>query len=158
MNKQQRNLIINSLLLVAGLMTAISGSVLQIGYHMGRLSAEANVWGASQGQWSDWHKVLASVFLILVGYHFWVHWKWYEVVLSRGLLRKNSRILILTLVMILVALTGLAPWLMDLMGADQLLRETMIEIHDKLAIILIIYLVLHLTRRAKWYVRAVGRR
>ncbi|MCX8055970.1 MAG: hypothetical protein N3A67_09940, partial [Ignavibacteria bacterium] len=52
---------------------------------------------------------------------------------------------------VLVAITGLTPWFIDLLKGNELLRKVFIEIHDKLAIILVVYLILHVIRRMKWF-------
>jgi len=66
-------------------------------------------------------------------------------------MRKNLQVIILTVLFILVALTGLIPWFIDLSGTINGFRVGLIEIHDKLTLVLIIFLVLHFVKRSKWY-------
>lgn len=157
MNNVRLKFTVNALLLLMGLVVTVSGLVMQVEYHMGRLPIAQSVWGMEHGQWSGVHKFSAVVFMLLVAYHVWVHWKWYEVVFSKGLFRKNSQILVFSLLMALVSLLGLVPWLVDLLGGNQVARDTLIEIHDKLAIVFAIYIILHLFKRMKWYIKTLSK-
>ena len=66
-------------------------------------------------------------------------------------MRKNSQVITLSLLFLMVAVTGLLPWSIDLSGGTTILRLLFIEIHDKLALVLVIYLVLHVIKRYKWF-------
>jgi len=54
----------------------------------------------------------------------------------------------------LVAITGLVPWFIDLLNYNSILRLILIELHDKLALLLIIYLILHVIKRNNWFLSA----
>lgn len=58
---------------------------------------------------------------------------------------------IFSLLFVLVAITGLTPWFIDLLKGDLMQRKVFIEIHDKLAIVLAVYLILHVIKRIKWF-------
>lgn len=154
MKKQVTRFIINLALLIAGTLTVYTGLLLQVKYHMGNhgfIDMNNHVYGISYTGWSCIHKisiVVLSLFMIL---HFILHWKWYTTVIKKGLWTKNQQVLGLTFIFILVATTGFAPWFIDLTKGDDSLRKAFIEIHDKLALILAVYLILHITKRIKWF-------
>lgn len=150
----QMKFMINSLLLLSGVVMTLSGVVMQLKYHMGRLSIQQSVWGLEHGQWSGLHKLTAVAFLLFIAIHIWIHWKWFRGVIAKRLWRKNSQLCTLALLMVVVTVVGLVPWLVDVCGGgDALVRDMLIEVHDKLAIVLAVYLVLHFVKRAKRYAK-----
>jgi hypothetical protein len=168
--------VINNVLLLTGLIMIVSGLTLQLGFHVGggrqyegnrhainqqqsyeqarEIDELKNVCGFTYHEWSTIHKVAIVLFSLFMIYHFYTHWRWYKTVIAKQLIRKNLQVIILTVLFILVALTGLIPWLIDLSGAKSTLRFVLIEMHDKLTLALIIFLVLHFIKRSKWYKRA----
>lgn len=165
-----RAFLINNLLLLSGLGMILSGLTLQFGFHMGEhrnrnigfhqplqyeqireIDMVKKVWGLNYSEWATTHKVAIVLVSILVMYHIYTHWKWYKGVISKNLLMKNKLVITLSALFLLVAITGLVPWFLDLSGSTNILRIHFIEIHDKLALILFVYLVLHVTKRFKWF-------
>ncbi|HNX65720.1 MAG TPA: DUF4405 domain-containing protein [Bacteroidales bacterium] len=166
--------IINNLLLLAVIFTVVSGLVLQVGFHMAETESQhgsrnvvhestvgyevmrgidplSTVWGIKYKDWSAIHKIAIVFFSALMIYHFAIHWKWYKGVLSKGLSGKHRQVLILTVLFLLVAATGFIPWFIDLSGGTSALRMVFIEVHDKITLILIIFLAMHLLKRIKWF-------
>ncbi len=166
--------IINNLLLISGLVVIFSGLVLQIGFHMGgtnghpveshgmqtpsmqyeqlrEIDTNKIVCGFNHADWSTIHKSIIVLFLLLIIYHTYVHWKWYRVVIAKHLIGKNRQVMILSVLFLLVAITGLIPWFIDLSGSMSVSRIHFIEIHDKLTLVLIVFLVLHIIKRYKWF-------
>ncbi len=172
-NGMLNNFLVNNLLLLCGLVTIFSGMVLQIGFHMGHDRTQAGSYGIQQQSiqyeqmrqidtnkivcgfnytsWSDIHKVVIVCFSMMLIYHTYIHWKWYKGVITKNLINKNSQVIILTTLFLLVAATGFIPWFIDLSGGTSDSRMLFIEIHDKLTFVLIVFLVLHFVKRAKWY-------
>jgi hypothetical protein len=95
--------------------------------------------------------MLVVSLLMLV--HFALHWKWYTTVIRTRGFAKNRLTVTLTLVFLAVALSGYAPWLVHWVGGAPLLRRALVEVHDKLAIVLSIYLTIHVARNLPWFVR-----
>ncbi|PKP27891.1 MAG: hypothetical protein CVU06_00700 [Bacteroidetes bacterium HGW-Bacteroidetes-22] len=171
-----RHFIVNNLVLLAGLLAVLSGLILQLGFHMGgsaegirgedqpqqvvyeqirALDSGKMIWGMNYYDWSVVHKVAIVVFSLLMIYHVYTHWKWYKGVLTRHLFRKNAGVLILTLLFLLVAVTGFVPWVIDLLTAGKgIERMVFIEIHDKLTLLLIVFMVLHVVGRWRWFATA----
>jgi len=154
MEKHINSFIINLGLLISGLLSVFSGLLIQVEYHMGNhgsIAMNDHVFGISYYGWSDIHKISIVILSLLMTFHISLHWKWYKVVIKKRLVAKNIQVLILSVVFILVAITGFIPWFIDLMNGDVMLRKTFIEIHDKFAIILSVYLILHIIKRLKWF-------
>lgn len=151
---------VNLGLFVFAIASVFSGMLLQVNYHIGNHGANAIdgcVFGINYGGWSVIHKMTALVFFMLVIFHFFQHWKWYKAVFVRRLLAKNRQVLILSLVFVLTAISGLVPWCVGLLDGAEILRKIFIEIHDKLAIVLTLYLILHIIKRFRWFFTAVER-
>lgn len=173
-NKTLTGFIINNLLLISGIMTILSGLIMQLGFHIGGhgeqsvggqhillqsekyeqlrgIDMNKFVWGLNYPDWSTTHKIAIVLLSIVMTYHFYAHLKWYKNIIAKGLIRKNHQAIILSVLFLLVALTGLIPWFIDQFQNTGGLRLALIEIHDKIALVLIIYLILHVTGRIKWY-------
>jgi 2-oxoglutarate ferredoxin oxidoreductase subunit delta len=167
--------LINNLLLISGLVMIFSGLVLQLGFHMGRhgghpvgvhgvqsqpiryellreIDPNKIVCGLSYSGWSATHKFVIVCFSLLMIYHTYVHWRWYKGVIKKHLMGKNKQLIILSVFFLLAAVTGFISWFIDLSGGASTIRMFFIEIHDKLTLILIIFLFLHTIKRYKWFV------
>lgn len=141
-------------LLVFGIATVFSGMLIQIKYHMGHhgdIAMNDQVLGINYPGWSAIHKISIIVLTLLMIYHVYQHWNWYKAVFRKKLIAKNQQVLVLSLLFILVAFTGITPWLIDLLNGNEIYRKVFIEIHDKLTLILAIYLILHIIRRMRWF-------
>ena len=169
------NFIINSLLLVSVLFMILSGLVLQQGFHRSDageqlisfqegqhhqamqyeqvrgIDSNKIVWGLNYPGWSTVHRLFIVFFSLLIIYHVYVHRIWYKRAIRKNLIRKNIQMFILSALFFLVAVTGFASWFVDLSGNSLILRILFIEIHDKLALFLIVFLMLHVVKRAKWF-------
>lgn len=154
MEKNINRFIVNLGLFVFGIASAFSGMLIQIKYHMGNhgnIAINDFVLGLNYHDWSVVHKISIVVLTLFAIYHIYQHWKWYKGVISKRLFAKNQQVLIFSLLFVLVAITGLTPWFIDLLKGNEMKRKVFIEIHDKLAIILAVYLLLHVIRRMKWF-------
>lgn len=152
--------IINAGLLFTGFLAAYSGFLIQFSYHMGhhgQIDANKMVLDINYSGWTDIHKIsilLLSVFMI---FHIIEHWIWYKTCIKKNLIKKNRQVFILTTVFILVAITGYIPWIIDLTVNDQITRKIFLEIHDKLTLILLVFLILHVAKRLKWFITTLRR-
>ena len=166
----------NNLLLIFGLVTILSGLVLQMGFHFGgpdvhqvgvheaqaqsmqyeqlrKIDTNKIVCGFNYPDWSAIHKFAIVCLSLLMMYHLYAHWKWYKGVITKRLIHKNTQVIILSVLFLLVAITGYIPWFVDLSGSTSILRMLFIEIHDKIALVLIIFLFVHIIQRLKWMVK-----
>lgn len=166
--------LINNLLLLLGVVMIFSGLTLQLGFHIGdhgnklvaqslestqaipyeqirEIDTSKIVCGFNYPDWSAIHKYAIVFFSLLMVYHLYAHWKWYKGVIAKRLMGKNIQVITLSILFLLVAITGLVPWFIDLLGSTNILRMAFIEIHDKLALVLVVYLILHMIKRFNWY-------
>ena len=147
-------LLVNLGLLLFGSSTVFSGLLIQVKYHMGNHGIIDNnsVFGINYAGWSDIHKV-SIVFITLISvFHIIQHWDWYRIIIKKKLITKNKQTVGLTLVFIVVVITGYIPWIINLIGGNEITRKTFIEMHDKLALVLLVYFILHVSKRLKWYI------
>jgi 2-oxoglutarate ferredoxin oxidoreductase subunit delta len=174
------NFLINNLLVIFGFVMIFSGLVLQIGFHMSGsdkhqigasvvksqsieyeqlrgIDRNAIVYVLSYSDWSTTHKFTIVFFSLLMVYHTYIHWKWYKVVITKHLIGKNRQVIILSILFLLVAATGLTPWFIDLSSGNSIIRMLFIEIHDKLTLILIVFLILHFIKRVRWFAAAYAK-
>jgi len=171
-SKYLSSFLVNNLLLLSGAAMVVSGLVLQIGFHVGGATMQnerkmkshaanieqfreidpANtVWDICYITWTIIHKYVIVIFSLIMIYHIIAHWKWYKGVITKHLISKNKQVITLSVLFVLVALTGFIPWFIDLSGSKSIIRLVFIEIHDKLAIVLTIYLIFHIIKRVKWF-------
>lgn len=156
MKKLIKSYITNVGLLISASAMVFSGLLIQFRYHMGNhgsIDTSNNVLELNYQVWSSLHKYASTIYSIFMISHFALHWLWYKAVLSKGMLSKHKEVAGLTIIFILVALTGLIPWIIHISQGDEFLRKAFMEVHDKLALILFIYLTLHITKRLKWFIR-----
>jgi Pyruvate/2-oxoacid:ferredoxin oxidoreductase delta subunit len=167
--------LLNNLLLISCIVMIVSGLILQLGFHAGgsgghhtgshgvlsqsmqyeqirMIDLNKIVFALTYRDWSTTHKIAIVFFSMFLIWHINDHWKWYKRVFTKHLIRKNIQVKLLSVLFILVAVTGLIPWLIDLSDSSSGLRLVFIEIHDKLALVLVIYLILHICKRIKWFV------
>ena len=165
--KKLNKFTINHALLFSGFVMVFSGLTLQLGYHMNEhgegilkepsqmilyeqfrgIDTGKIILGLNYHDWSVTHKSAIVLVTLLMIYHIYTHWNWVKAIINKLLFRKNIQMITLSVLFLMVAVTGLVPWLVDLSGGTNILRLIFIEIHDKLALILIVYLVLHIYKR-----------
>jgi cytochrome b len=155
MKKNIKSFIVNSGLLFSGLSAVLSGMLVQVKYHMGNdgqipISDQISVF--SYVNLTSIHKISIIILTILMVLHISRHWELYGMIIRRKLIKRNIQVLTLSVLFILVAITGFLPWSIALMDGNEIIRKTIIEIHDKLAILLTIYLILHIIKRMRWLV------
>ncbi len=147
------SLTINLGLLFSGFLSVFSGLLIQVEYHIGKHGISKHVLGIDYQGWSLIHKYSVVILFLLAIFHIYLHWKWYRTVIRKKLFSKNKEVLGLSIIFLLVAITGFLPWIMFLVDGSQDVRNTFIEVHDKLAIILIVYFIMHLAKRLKWFLK-----
>ncbi len=142
-------------LIISGPVMAFSGLIIQCFYHIGNhgtIDHKSMALGLSYTEWTDIHKISIIILSIFVIIHIRLHWTWYRAVMKNRAV-KNIQVIILTVIFIVVSVTGFIPWAIHMAGGSDIIRRNYIEVHDKVAIILGIYLFLHIKKRFKWYRR-----
>lgn len=146
--------LVNLGLFIGGFASAFSGILIQVVYHIGNhgnIAINDSVFNINYYGWTVVHKISIVVLSLLMIHHIYQHRRWYKTVIVKKLFKKNQQVLIFSLLFVLVAITGLTPWFIDLLNGDEMQRKVFIEIHDKMALILTIYFILHILKRFKWY-------
>ncbi|MBI1751215.1 MAG: DUF4405 domain-containing protein [Acidobacteria bacterium] len=165
----------NLTLLASGLVTTISGLAIQVEFHLGAASRALRpstltsavdtleipvhtVGGLNKFQWASVHKFSITVFSFLLIQHVITRRSWYRDLTRRGSHFSHPQLLWLTILMLLVAVTGLAPWGIAFFGGSPHIRFILIEVHDKLALPLTILLLLHVVQRISRFISRVNPR
>ena len=144
-------------LLLVGSAMAFTGLLIQFKFHMGhhgRGDVNTVFLGLDHSGWSSAHRIAIVAVSVLAIVHIMLHWNWYGTVLRKRLLSKNRLAVTLTIVFVLAAITGYVPWLAGLAGAPAAVRRGLVEVHDKLALVLFGCLLLHVAKRANWFVHS----
>jgi hypothetical protein len=160
MPSQLSRLATNLGLLLTAAAVSFSGSVIQLGYHMGHhggIDMARRVCGLSYAGWSTTHKAAIVLLSVLVAVHVVHHWKWYTAVVRKRTYGKNKTATVLTILFVVTAVTGYIPWLVDWAAGSQAARKAFIEVHDKITWFLLVYFVLHAVQRFKWFLDALRR-
>jgi hypothetical protein len=150
--------VINLGLLLFGSVMAFSGLLIQFSYHMGNhggIDTNNMVLGINYSGWSEIHKAAIIMVSVLMIFHIIQHWEWYKTIVKKHLVTKNLQAITLSIIFIFVAITGYIAWLIRLAEGDDTTRKGFIEIHDKLALILFVYLILHISKRLKWFMTSL---
>jgi hypothetical protein len=150
----KRNTGINICLIIVSLTTILTGFVIQLRYHMGRLPAIEETWGLAYSGWLLLHKSSIVVFSFLMLFHVISHLKWYRVVIAKRMIVRNKQTIILSIIFIFTTVTGYTAWFAYILNTGvssdvMMFRKAFVEIHDKLAIILTIYIIGHVVKRIK---------
>jgi len=156
MTKPNQNLLfgINNMLLLSGIVTALTGLTIMLHYHMGNhggIIITERFLGIDYTSWSWIHKTSTIVMSLLATYHILLHWNWYKNVFHKKLVTKNRQVLFLSFIFSISFLTGFIPWLLQVSDITDFNRRFLLEIHDKTGRVLIIFLILHLRKRLKWF-------
>lgn len=154
------NLITNLGLLLAGMAMALTGFVMQFGFHLGHhgsIDEKNPFWGMYYSGWSNSHKVSVVIVSLLFISHIVLHGKWYETIIKKKLLARNKLVVTLTIIFLMAGITGYIPWLMKLLGGSDPTRKIFIEVHDKITLVLFASLVIHVVKSFRWFVAAFAK-
>lgn len=147
------NFYVNLAALALFMVTIATGMVLQLQYHMHHLPDGALVLGLGRHGWLTLHKISAVTSLACILHHCAHHWRLIVTVTKKKLyLKKMSAGIVsyyLFLVFVPTALTAMASWIF-LKGH---VRFMLVEVHDKLALLLVFVFLAHLVTRAGWMVK-----
>ena len=149
------NFYLNLLNFIPFLIVIITGLILQIAYHMHRLPDNYLVSGLNKPGWLLLHEISASISLAGIIIHCMLHWKFITTTTKKIFNRKSkTRILssyYLLIIYIPTFLTSIGSWIF--FNDKDSTRHTLVEIHDKLALILIIFSLIHIISRFGWMMR-----
>ena len=146
--KAIRNYYVDIVLLLPFILSLVTGLVLLI-YHTGKPFEEEtlNIVGDS---WLIIHKVLSIVTFSMVVIHLFLHFNWLKKLFALKLKNKHKGINIaLFILFLLTVLTSALSWLI----VNDIETATLLRgIHNKLGLLLIVFLVIHLKNYFNWLI------
>lgn len=129
----KRIFVIDWILIVVFIVSAISGFGLHVAGH-----------GSSHKIWHNWavfHVLGSILFLIAAIFHVATHLEWYKGIIKKGIGRKSKVTAILSVIFLLLSVTGLA--LLGINGANSLFGLW----HYKIGVITIVVALGHVIKR-----------
>jgi ferredoxin len=126
-------------LLLSTMALIFTGLSIQIGYHMGNhghIEVNDTFIGMGYHTWSLMHKTISAIFAVMVTVH---------IYLQRKFLKHNRKTAII-LILTITALTGFLAWCCSFSESTMFVRKALIEIHDKITLILFLVMIVHLLR------------
>ena len=129
----KRIFVIDWILIVVFIMSAISGFGLHVAGHGGT----HEVWH----NWAVFHVFVSMLFLIAVIFHVAMHLEWYKGIIKNGIGRKSKVTAVLSIIFLLLSVTGIV--LLGVSGANSPLGLW----HYKTGIIMTIIAVWHIIKR-----------
>lgn len=129
----KRIFVIDWILIVVFIMSAISG----FGLHIAGHENNHEVWH----NWAVVHVVGSVLFLITIIFHVTTHWGWYKGIIKKGIGRKSKVTAVLSVIFLLLSVTGIL--LLGVNGANSSLGLW----HYKIGIITTVIAVGHIIKR-----------
>jgi hypothetical protein len=149
------NFFINLLNFIPFLIVIITGLILQVGYHMHHLPDGYVVSCLNKSGWSILHKISASISLAGLITHFMLHWNFISVISDKILRKKSIATATLSYWLFIISvptcLIAMTSWIF--LNHGDIARHILVEIHDKLALLLIILFIMHIISRAGWIIK-----
>lgn len=146
------NFYVNLLNIIPFLFLIITGSILQIEYHLLKLPTDYLIANLNKADWLVLHKISAIISLMGVIIHCILHWNVIKIHSSILFVKKTIKRIPSSYYLLLVAipttLTALFSWVFIHSTSNN--RTMLIEIHDKIALIVIILSTIHIFSRLKW--------
>ncbi|MBN2403042.1 MAG: DUF4405 domain-containing protein [Spirochaetes bacterium] len=151
------NFYLNLLNFLPFVILTVSGMIIQIEYHIHELPDAYVVSGLNRSGWLLIHKISSVISFAGIVLHCIMHRKYIVTVTKKILNRKNKPKILLSYYLLIIyipaSLICLFTWIF--LNHEDTLRHTLIEVHDKLTILLIIFTAMHLIQRAGWMVRTI---
>lgn len=141
--------LLNLGLLGTGLLSAVSGFLIQFTYHMhhgAAVRATRLVWGLGYQAWAVVHQVSSVLMLVIALWHLWLNRKPLLALLKRaGHGRRQARALFVLFTIAVV--TALVAWIAGTLFDGKLVERALVEVHDKIVIPMAILMVMHTWQR-----------
>ena len=147
-----KSLVVNISLIIFACIMALSGLIIQFNYHIGHhgeIDKNIKALGLDYTNWANLHKISIVFVLTFLGFHIYKNINWFKSILKKGLKKGNKQTFWLSIIFVITAITGILPWIIDTANSDYIFRKLLIEIHDKIALILTILLLIHILQRIK---------
>lgn len=129
----KRIFVIDWVLVFAFVVSAVSGFGMHVAGH-----------GNSHSLWHNWavfHVCGSALFFVIASLHIVAHWRWYKGIIKNGIGRKNKVTAVLSIVFLVLSLTGVA--LLGVSGPNSPLGLW----HYKIGIVMVVISIGHIVRR-----------
>lgn len=148
-SKSRINYYVDLLIIPPFLLLIITG-LFMLAYHSGKPYPEAII-GKNGNFWLSVHQVLAFISFVMIAVHLYLHFSWIKKLFS-GKLKNKYRIRNLALFILFFAttLTSVLPWL--ILGESDF-ATLLLGLHNKIGLLLIIFLIIHLYTYFGWLFR-----
>lgn len=150
--------ILDIIILILFILLAINGLLMQKIYHLDHNAPTfAFLWFDKNG-WLFMHKIISVLLSIGIFFHLIRHIKWLKDIFKNKRLfqrsYKKKLLIILCLVFSISAISGFISWFFNnqIIGYNAEIRHILIEIHDKLTLLLIILFLIHFIKKIKWFI------
>ncbi len=154
--KKLINYILDISILVAFSLLMINGILMQVIYHMNHNDPNYVFLWFNKNGWLLSHKILSVSVFAGITIHVFLHFNWIkDVFLNKRLLSKNFKNKSLAFLFIVFYFSGIlsfVSWFANnqITGYNYELRHFILEIHDKITILLIILFAFHFINKLKW--------
>jgi hypothetical protein len=169
MPRNQFKLLVDVVVLVAALLTFVSGMFLFFDFHVGKGAFRTFALGLSRLTWLNIHRMPALIVVAGIGLHVALNWKGFVARLQHGLSRKRKKRAISELILYVtfgtVAMTGIVVWLLvkgsaPLAGPIALgqlhpIRHQLVDIHNIAGLLALALTVHHVGHRWGQMVRGL---
>nr|WP_321405712.1 DUF4405 domain-containing protein [uncultured Carboxylicivirga sp.] len=153
-------LIVNIIIFITGLSTVLSGILIQLNYHIGQnyvMNYGVKIFGLNYKNWTEVHKASVVLFLIFIICHWALHGKWLKTIINKKLFKRNLQVIALSIVFLIVSISGFISWMIFMSKGDEGLRKEIIEIHDKVGVVLSVLLIMHTIKRQQWFFKTLNK-
>jgi hypothetical protein len=136
-------------LLATGVVSAVSGFLIQFTYHMhhgAAARATRLVWGLGYAAWALVHQISSALMLGIVVWHLVLNRKPLFAMLTRGSAWRRQAPHFFALFTVAV-ITALGAWGAGTLFSSNHTEHTFIEIHDKIVIPMAVLMVIHIWQR-----------
>jgi len=151
--KARTHFYVNLASLLPILAVITSGLIIQVEYHMHGRADTVTVLGMDRQGWLTLHKASAVVSLACLAHHCANHWSFIVTMTKKKLYMKKMSSSVasyyLFILFVPTVLTALASWIF----LQDHARFMLIEIHDKLALLVVLIFAVHLASRTGRMVR-----
>jgi magnesium-transporting ATPase (P-type) len=148
LSESRKKYLVDILALFPFLILLFTGIVMLI-YHTGKTYSETT-FGINGNLWLNIHIVFAVISFVMITLHLSLHLNWFKKLFSGKLKNKYwIRNLILVFLFLFAILTSFIPLLFL---SESNTATTMLGIHNKLGLLMIIFFVIHILSYFKWLV------
>ena len=157
--KKLLNYILDLTIFVAFTLLMINGILMQVIYHLNHNDPNYVFLLFDKNGWLFLHKILSLIAFTGITFHVLLHFKWIkDVFLNKRLFSKNFKNKSLAFLFIVFYFSGIltfVSWIANnqFTGYNYELRHFILEIHDKITLLLIVLFAFHFIKKFNWLIK-----